>query len=160
MAEQLEEERLEAVARMKRQEAEERKRREDREAQKHLVEVEMKAREPELEKLKREEEERERLLDFDQAEKSHKRNVEIQLKTDQRRQQFGEKGLASKNAATANVSDQKVHGADPLVRNDGDIDLEQYLKPLLNAAGGSIQQLELESLRRAYSDGTLQVCGV
>jgi len=45
----------------------------------------MKAREPELEKLKREEEERERLLDFDQAEKSHKRNVEIQLKTDQRR---------------------------------------------------------------------------
>jgi len=34
------------------------------------------------------------------------------------------------------------------------------LSELLNKAGGNIKQLELETLRRAFSDGTLQVCGV
>jgi hypothetical protein len=49
---------------------------------------------------------------------------------------------------------------DPLEYNDGDVDLEPYLKPLLSAAGGNIAQLGLEALRRALSDGTLLVCGV
>lgn len=49
---------------------------------------------------------------------------------------------------------------DPLESNDGDLDLEPYLKPLLSAAGGNIEKLGLEALRRALSDGTLLVCGV
>jgi hypothetical protein len=49
---------------------------------------------------------------------------------------------------------------DPLEFNDGDIDLEPYLKPLLSAAGGNIEKLGLEALRRALSDGTLLVVGV
>ena len=44
--------------------------------------------------------------------------------------------------------------------NDGDVDLEPFLKPLLAAAGGNIEKLGLEALRRALSDGTLLVCGV
>lgn len=34
------------------------------------------------------------------------------------------------------------------------------MKPLLNAAGGNIEKLGLEALRRALSDGTLLVVGV
>ncbi len=49
---------------------------------------------------------------------------------------------------------------DPLEFNDGDVDLEPYLKPLLGAAGGNVEKLGLEALRRALSDGTLLVCGV
>jgi hypothetical protein len=49
---------------------------------------------------------------------------------------------------------------DPLEHNDGDIDLEPFLKPLLTAAGGNIEKLGLEALRRALSDGTLLVVGV
>lgn len=44
--------------------------------------------------------------------------------------------------------------------NDGDIDLEPFLKPLISAAGGNIEKLGLEALRRALSDGTLLVVGV
>lgn len=46
------------------------------------------------------------------------------------------------------------------MNNEGDVDLDPFLKPLLNAAGGNLQNLELESLRRAQSDGTLSVVGV
>jgi centrosomal protein CEP104 len=46
------------------------------------------------------------------------------------------------------------------VHNEGDNDLEPFLKPLLAQAGGNVQALEMESLRRAYSDGTLTVAGV
>lgn len=49
---------------------------------------------------------------------------------------------------------------DPLEHNDGDNDLEPFLKPLLSAAGGNIEKLGLEALRRALSDGTLLVVGV
>jgi centrosomal protein CEP104 len=44
--------------------------------------------------------------------------------------------------------------------NDGDTDLEPYLNPLLLQAGGSVEKLGLEALRRALSDGTLLVVGV
>ena len=53
-----------------------------------------------------------------------------------------------------------MHGGDPLVYNEGDQDLEKHLAPLLNKAGGDIRALEMESLRRALTDGTLMVCGV
>lgn len=49
---------------------------------------------------------------------------------------------------------------DPLEFNDGDLDLEPYLKHLLNSVGGNIEKLGLEALRRALSDGTLLVVGV
>jgi len=49
---------------------------------------------------------------------------------------------------------------DPLEFNDGDVDLEPFLKPLLSNAGGNLQNLGLEALRRALSDGTLLVVGV
>jgi hypothetical protein len=38
--------------------------------------------------------------------------------------------------------------------------LEPFLIPLLKQAGGNIQNLDIEVLRRAYTDGTLTVTGV
>ena len=40
------------------------------------------------------------------------------------------------------------------------MELEPYLKPLLSEAGGNVEKLGLEALRRALSDGTLLVVGV
>lgn len=101
--------------------------------------------------MKEEEEERKRKLEEDIA----------------RRKAKAESMRNSKNAkVTETFTDQKkidndinIKG-DPLEHNDGDIDLEQYLKPLLAAAGGNIEKLALEALRRALSDGTLLVVGV
>lgn len=56
--------------------------------------------------------------------------------------------------------DQSIRGGDPLEYNEGDGDLEPYLKPLLSQAGGSIDKLGLEALKRALTDGTLLVVGV
>ena len=57
------------------------------------------------------------------------------------------------------MTDIHIKGA-PLEHNDGDVDLDPFLKPLLSAAGGNIEKLGLEALRRALSDGTLLVVGV
>ena len=40
------------------------------------------------------------------------------------------------------------------------MELEPYLRPLLAEAGGNVEKLGLEALRRALSDGTLLVVGV
>ena len=48
---------------------------------------------------------------------------------------------------------------DPREHNEGDTELDEYLNPLLQQAGGNIQTLEYEFLNRALSDGTLLVCG-
>jgi hypothetical protein len=47
-----------------------------------------------------------------------------------------------------------------LDHNEGDIDMEPHLKPLLGQAGGNVEKLGLEALRRALTDGTLLVVGV
>jgi hypothetical protein len=56
--------------------------------------------------------------------------------------------------------DLNFKGGDPLDHNEGDIDLEPHLKPLLGQAGGNVEKLGLEALRRALTDGTLLVVGV
>ena len=48
---------------------------------------------------------------------------------------------------------------DPREHNEGDTELDEFLTPLLQQAGGSIQSLEYEFLNRALGDGTLLVCG-
>ena len=44
---------------------------------------------------------------------------------------------------------------DPREHNEGDTELDEFLTPLLQQAGGSIQSLEYEFLNRALGDGTL-----
>lgn len=47
----------------------------------------------------------------------------------------------------------------PLAFNEGDVDLEMYLKPLLTAAGEKVPEISSEILRRLYHLGYLQVFG-
>ena len=56
--------------------------------------------------------------------------------------------------------DEGITANDPLVYNEGDKDLEEFLKPLLAKAGGNVDALDNEILRRALTDGTLNVSGV
>lgn len=102
-------------------------------------------------------EEQQRQREIEEEERSQIRNREIRQKMDQRKEAFG---AGSNKGEVLNVSDMKVGHDDPLVRNEGDEDLEPYLKKTMSSAGGSIKSLEVETLKRAYSDGTLQVVGV
>lgn len=100
-----------------------------------------------LRRLKEEEEERRRK----QAEDAARRKAAA----DNRKSKVKETFTNQKGKDT----DINIKG-DPLESNDGDIDLEPYLNPLLSTAGGNVEKLGLEALRRALSDGTLLVCGV
>jgi len=47
-----------------------------------------------------------------------------------------------------------------LTANIGDTELEPYLTPLLNAAGGALKELNVEALKSVLEKGLLDVCGV
>eukprot|EP00350_Pseudokeronopsis_sp_OXSARD2_P009943 CAMPEP_0170549232 /NCGR_PEP_ID=MMETSP0211-20121228/7419_1 /TAXON_ID=311385 /ORGANISM="Pseudokeronopsis sp., Strain OXSARD2" /LENGTH=127 /DNA_ID=CAMNT_0010855147 /DNA_START=1001 /DNA_END=1384 /DNA_ORIENTATION=+ len=108
-----------------------------------------------------EEEERQRLLMMEEEERKRK-----MMEDAARRKQQAEENKNNRSKVRETFTDQKPKESDinikgdPLEFNDGDIDLEPYLKPLLSAAGGNIEKLGLEALRRALSDGTLLVVGV
>lgn len=106
-----------------------------------------------------EDEERKRRMQDEEDERKRK------ALEDEARRKANAENKRSKVRET-NFTDQKKKDndinikGDPLEYNDGDADLEPYLKPLLNAAGGNVEKLGLEALRRALSDGTLLVVGV
>jgi len=52
-----------------------------------------------------------------------------------------------------------INFKNPLAFNEGDIDLEMYLKPLLANAGEKVPEVSSEILRRLYHLGYLQVFG-
>ena len=51
-------------------------------------------------------------------------------------------------------------GNNPLEFNEGDVELGPFLEPLLTQAGGNVQELAAEPLKRAMTDGTLTTVGV
>ena len=100
-----------------------------------------------LRRLKDDEEERKRRA----AEDAARRKANAENKKSKVRETFTDQKKKD--------NDINIKG-DPLEFNDGDVDLEPFLKPLLSAAGGNVEKLGLEALRRALSDGTLLVVGV
>lgn len=54
---------------------------------------------------------------------------------------------------------EEISFKNPLAFNEGDIDLELYLKPLLTNAGERVPEISSEILRRLYNLGYLQVFG-
>ena len=67
-------------------------------------------------------------------------------------------GTARKGEVTDR--DRDIRGGDPLEYNEGDQDLEPFLKHHLTNADGNVDKLGIEALRRALTDGTLLVVGV
>mmetsp|Transcript_19717 Transcript_19717/g.36321 ORF Transcript_19717/g.36321 Transcript_19717/m.36321 type:complete len:710 (-) Transcript_19717:6079-8208(-) len=54
----------------------------------------------------------------------------------------------------------KVVANDPYEYNEGDGDLEPYLRPRIAEAGGQVKIVDIETLRRADQRRVLRVCGV
>jgi centrosomal protein CEP104 len=54
----------------------------------------------------------------------------------------------------------KVVASDPYEYNEGDGDLEPYLRPRIAEAGGQVKIVDIETLRRADQRRVLRVCGV
>ena len=119
--------------------------------------------------MEEEEARRRRMMEMDEAERLRRLQEEEE---ERRRKQLEDAARRKANAenrkskVTETFTNQKSKESDinikgdPLEFNDGDLDMEPYLKPLLAAAGGNVEKLGLEALRRALSDGTLLVCGV
>ena len=145
-----------------RQRAEEAERRREMEMMEHerqrtqemeemmLREQERQARDEEEDQKKRERQEKNDQMRREREEAKRKGKEEI--KDD------GAGGGAKSNRS--GQGDLNFKGGDPLDHNEGDIDLEPHLKPLMGQAGGNVEKLGLEALRRALTDGTLLVVGV
>ena len=119
--------------------------------------------------MEEEEARRRRMMELEEAERNRR------LKDDEEERKRRAAEDAARRKANAENKKSKVRETftdqkkkdndinikgDPLEYNDGDVDLEPFLKPLLSAAGGNVEKLGLEALRRALSDGTLLVVGV
>lgn len=107
-------------------------------------------------------EEEERLRRLREDEDARRRREEEEANARRRASQAGAKSKVKQTDFESQKKkevDLNIKG-DPLEYNDGDADLEPYFKHLINSAGGNLQNLGLEALRRALSDGTLLVCGV
>ena len=82
------------------------------------------------------------------------REAELAAKREQAKARAREK-----NKSPPRIKAPEQPKVDPREHNEGDTELEEFLAPLLQQAGGNIQSLEYEFLNRALSDGTLLVCG-
>lgn len=158
-------EEAEAELRRKQELEMQRRRQEEAERRRQMEMEEMERRRTqEMEEMMREEEDRARR----DAEDEDRRRQEAERRRERaeagkRQKEEGKKGAGGEQnpkSARKGEGDLNFKGGDPLDHNDGDIDLEPFLKPLLSQAGGNVEKLGLEALRRALTEGTLLVVGV
>ena len=133
----------------------ERQERELKEREEH----ERRMREAESEKARFELEEAEKRRREDELERQRRLDEEADDRARREREERERKRRKTPPKKPAPVEEFKGTN-DPLVFNEGDTDLEPFLKPLLSNSGGDVRSLELELLKNAYSSGTLQVVGV
>ena len=128
----------------------------ERERQRTLEMEEMMQREQEMQQREEEEDQKRR----ERAERAEQIRWEREEAKRKAKEEEKEAGGGGKSNRSGGQGDLNFKGGDPLDHNEGDIDLEPHLKPLLGQAGGNVEKLGLEALRRALTDGTLLVVGV
>lgn len=131
----------------------------ERERQRTLEMEEMMQREQERQQ-REEEEDQKRRERAERAEQIRREREEAKRKAVKEEEKEAGGGGGGKSNRSGGQGDLNFKGGDPLDHNEGDIDLEPHLKPLLGQAGGNVEKLGLEALRRALTDGTLLVVGV
>ena len=106
-----------------------------------------KLREDELERHRRYLEELERKRRAEEEARNRQQESPVKVKASPRR-------VVKKKAAAVKVE------TDIYEYNEGDVDLEPYLRPKINQAGGNVSVLDRESLKRADGKHFLRVIGV
>lgn len=116
-----------------------------------------------INKLMEEERLRNELLRYQQIEEEERRRRYLEEQERLRRMEEMKNSRKSPPPPRRVKKEKKVEEEknfdDPFVYNEGDQDLEPYLRPKLNEAGGKLELAAMDILKRAYNDKFLKVIG-